>query len=346
MSLEPRKIVIVVRPPKRKLPSPVEFRHCDDSYGATFKKKTPSTTEGNSSFRLSTALYSQASFKNASWIMFENVERNVSARFLQVVRHLHTGTLQRGPASFRLRMNLHTPSRGRLLRYDGLLACVSSAESSNYSLPRSYPSTVFPARVVRPTGLIADVAASYCLNGAGIGFPLGSVASQGWAKTCLARKEWRRLLHQSSSALSHERGKANHPMTTEKNDDIGIHGRARERNIDPTLSNTQGTGTNRNILQRLPHMPHIHRPTKEELLAAATGFWSRQKIRFKWFSIRSLRPFNTDDISAFFSWVLVGHVIWIIVGTTTFFSLAILAVNTVFAQGKQESTLVEYLSSF
>jgi distribution and morphology protein 31 len=40
-----------------------------------------------------------------------------------------------------------------------------------------------------------------------------------------------------------------------------------------------------------------------------------------------------DEIGAFFSWFVLGHVIWIIVGTTTFFSLAIFAVNTVFAQG-------------
>lgn len=90
----------------------------------------------------------------------------------------------------------------------------------------------------------------------------------------------------------------------------------------------------RHLMNRLPHMPHIQRPTKEELLAAANGFWSRLKIRFKWFSIRSARPFNADEIGAFFSWVLFGHVLWIFLGTTTFFSLAILAVNTVFAQGK------------
>ena len=93
----------------------------------------------------------------------------------------------------------------------------------------------------------------------------------------------------------------------------------------------------KHLLDRLPQIPQIHRPSKEELLAAATGFWSRLKVRFKWFSIRSARPFNADDIGAFFSWVLVGHVIWIVLGTTTFFSLAILAVNTVFAQGKSQS---------
>ncbi len=91
--------------------------------------------------------------------------------------------------------------------------------------------------------------------------------------------------------------------------------------------------TNKHLINRLPNITQIHRPTKEELLAAATGFWSRLKVRFKWFSIRSARPFNIDEIGAFFSWVLVGHVLWIILGTTTFFSLAIFAVNTVFAQG-------------
>ncbi|MCJ1397144.1 Mitochondrial distribution and morphology protein 31, mitochondrial precursor [Xylographa trunciseda] len=89
-------------------------------------------------------------------------------------------------------------------------------------------------------------------------------------------------------------------------------------------------------------MPHIHRPSKEELLAAATGFWSRLKVRFKWFSIRSVRPFNADEIGAFFSWILVGHVLWIILGTTTFFSLAIFAVNTVFAQ----ETLARWVGNY
>ena len=45
-----------------------------------------------------------------------------------------------------------------------------------------------------------------------------------------------------------------------------------------------------------------------------------------------MRPFNNDEIGALFSWFLLGHLVWIIVGTTTFVSLAILMVNTVFAQ--------------
>ncbi|MCJ1377401.1 Mitochondrial distribution and morphology protein 31, mitochondrial precursor [Xylographa soralifera] len=99
---------------------------------------------------------------------------------------------------------------------------------------------------------------------------------------------------------------------------------------------------NKHLIDRLPSIPHIHRPSKEELLAAATGFWSRLKVRFKWFSIRSVRPFNADEIGAFFSWILVGHVLWIILGTTTFFSLAIFAVNTVFAQ----ETLARWIGNY
>lgn len=108
---------------------------------------------------------------------------------------------------------------------------------------------------------------------------------------------------------------------------------------------TKAAMTSKHIMGRLPNIGQIHRPTKEELLAAATGFWARLKIRFKWFSIRSARPFNIDEIGAFFSWILVGHVLWIILGTTTFFSLAIFAVNTVFAQGKPSLLLPVVLYS-
>ncbi|KAF2810427.1 uncharacterized protein BDZ99DRAFT_508858 [Mytilinidion resinicola] len=100
------------------------------------------------------------------------------------------------------------------------------------------------------------------------------------------------------------------------------------------------------LLERIPQsLPHFHRPTKDELLAAATGFWSRLKVHFKWLTIRSSRPFNTDDISAFVSWILLGHIIWIIVGTTTFFSLTIFLINTVFAQESLAKWIGNYLTS-
>ena len=83
------------------------------------------------------------------------------------------------------------------------------------------------------------------------------------------------------------------------------------------------------------HLPKLpHRPTKQELLEAASGFWSRLRVRFKWLTIRSVRPWNVDDWSAFVSWFVVGHIVWILVGTTTFISALIYAINTIAAQGK------------
>ncbi|KAJ6445554.1 mitochondrion biogenesis protein [Purpureocillium lavendulum] len=92
----------------------------------------------------------------------------------------------------------------------------------------------------------------------------------------------------------------------------------------------------------LPKMPH--RPTKEELLAAANGFWERVRVRFKWMSIRSMRPWNADEWGAFVSWFMLGHLVWILVGTTTFFSLLIFSINTVFAQETLAKWIGDYLT--
>ena len=79
-------------------------------------------------------------------------------------------------------------------------------------------------------------------------------------------------------------------------------------------------------------------------MSAATGFWHRLQIRFKWFSIRSVRPFNSEEIFAFLSWIFWGHVLWIVIGTTTFVSLAIYAINTVFAQETLAGWVGNYLT--
>jgi distribution and morphology protein 31 len=112
--------------------------------------------------------------------------------------------------------------------------------------------------------------------------------------------------------------------------------------LPPQSPVKEAAPTSHSILGRLPHIPSLHRPSKEELLGAATGAWSRFNIHFKWFSIRSFRPWNIDDISAFFTWIIAGHVVWILVGTTTFFSLIILLINTVFAQ----ETLARWIGNY
>lgn len=67
----------------------------------------------------------------------------------------------------------------------------------------------------------------------------------------------------------------------------------------------------------------IRRQKKQEMLGQAQGTLGRLAARFRWLMIRAQRPFNTDDMSAMFSWIIWGHILWIVLGTTTFLSLLI-----------------------
>lgn len=70
------------------------------------------------------------------------------------------------------------------------------------------------------------------------------------------------------------------------------------------------------FLRRLAmSVPNIPKPTRDDLLRVADGFWQRARIRFRWFTIKSFRKFNADDISAFVTWFLMSQTIWILVGT-------------------------------
>ncbi|KAJ6136012.1 hypothetical protein N7512_001172 [Penicillium capsulatum] len=167
------------------------------------------------------------------------------------------------------------------------------------------------------------------------------------AKKIATQHAWKRAFHVSH--IRHSKGTSSDESPIAKKNDPPRNDE--QTGTDASSSHSpksqdsrhQAAG-NRHLMDRLPHMPHLHRPTKEELLAAATGFWSRLKVRFKWFSIRSVRPFNLDEITALFSWVLLGHVVWVVVGTTTFFSLLILAINTVFAQETLAGWVGNYLT--
>lgn len=159
----------------------------------------------------------------------------------------------------------------------------------------------------------------------------------------LAGNLWRRHIHQQipripDKAWASEKTTIIPPNTAKRLNSTKPEGDKEDAAKKSTAPHTKPEGTpedaGNHSYFHLPHLPKMpHRPTKEELLAAATGFWSRLQIRFKWFSIRSSRPWNVDDWSAFVSWFVLGHIVWILVGTTTFVSLLILAINTVVAQG-------------
>ncbi|KAG9296001.1 hypothetical protein G9A89_011853 [Geosiphon pyriformis] len=72
----------------------------------------------------------------------------------------------------------------------------------------------------------------------------------------------------------------------------------------------------------------IRRPTRDELLANSKGFFNRLMIRIKFSLMRQVRPFTMDDILAMFSWVFVGNTLFILIGTTSFFSILLATANS------------------
>ena len=62
-------------------------------------------------------------------------------------------------------------------------------------------------------------------------------------------------------------------------------------------------------------LPHLQRPTRDDFLKAADGFWQRARIRFRWLTIRSFRKYNADEIGAFFTWFIMSQTLWLFIGT-------------------------------
>lgn len=218
---------------------------------------------------------------------------------------------------------------------------ISAADASSRKLLDSF--VAGPRRLSTPAGKSTQLTRRFASGSFLVLVSPSSTAAETSATCIITSKTispqylWKRALHSSSNG-QHNGGSSDNRQASKPDDsspsiqDTANHTQNRPPKLQPHDPHP-ARSSNRHLMDRLPHIPHLHRPTKEELLAAATGFWSRLKVRFKWFSIRSVRPFNLDEITALFSWVLLGHVVWVVVGTTTFFSLLILAINTVFAQG-------------
>lgn len=176
---------------------------------------------------------------------------------------------------------------------------------------------------------------------------LTTVAAQKASISHLARQTWKRnaldsrirrgqlLDRRSSSSKSSETSKTGDgPESVNNQPNPEPQKPTEEPSSNPLTHDATSLTNSVSKYLHIPQLPKIPtRPTREELLAAANGFWERLKVRFKWFSIRSMRPWNIDEWGAFLSWFMLGHLVWVLVGTTTFFSLIIFFINTVFAQG-------------
>ncbi|KAE8224903.1 hypothetical protein CF319_g2277 [Tilletia indica] len=130
-------------------------------------------------------------------------------------------------------------------------------------------------------------------------------------------------------------------------------GAAATQNTSSSSSTTpkSGSPTSPLPLQSSAHPPdHPHhvtwaRPTKEDLLRLAQGFWQRTRIRFKWFTIRSFRRFNADDISAFFTLGGLSTILLLILGTTTFVSVFVWTLNALSFDQWIARKIADYLTA-
>ncbi|KAI9766530.1 MAG: Mitochondrial distribution and morphology protein 31, mitochondrial precursor [Geoglossum simile] len=277
-----------------------------------------------------------------------NVVRRIYACLWRSANPLFRDAARRAPirASFEGSL-MYRAARSTFTRPSSTRFFSIPPKSSRYVLTRGFASGGFFALGMRPSSSATEAAITTCTNSV----EKGVCVLEGRKLIHTAHSAWKRNIHGGShkrdgggrrSISSTPGGRNNKKGAGDKPDDtVPSMGRGRAHAAEAAAKSKTESPAHQ-LLDRLPNLSQYHRPTKDELLAAATGFWSRMKVRFKWFSIRSLRPYNTDDISAFISWVLVGHVIWIIVGTTTFFSIAILLVNTVFAQ----ETLARWIGNY
>lgn len=95
----------------------------------------------------------------------------------------------------------------------------------------------------------------------------------------------------------------------------------------------RGFHNSRKLWNNLPQFgpepkPSKFKITKDKLLAQASGPLSRLLIHIKWPLKRSNKPFSIDDVSTFFSWLVMGNVLWIVLGTTTFGLVTMYSLHT------------------
>ncbi|KAI9093037.1 mitochondrial distribution and morphology proteins-domain-containing protein [Phlyctochytrium arcticum] len=99
------------------------------------------------------------------------------------------------------------------------------------------------------------------------------------------------------------------------------------------------------------HPPHTDsssnpswRVARAHLLDTVSGFWPRLRLRIRLFLMGSMRPWRADDIFAMFSWIFVGHTLFLLIGTTTFLSILIGVANSLQFQAYVANAISDYIT--
>ncbi|KAI8922532.1 mitochondrial distribution and morphology protein family 31/32 [Powellomyces hirtus] len=86
------------------------------------------------------------------------------------------------------------------------------------------------------------------------------------------------------------------------------------------------------------------RVARAELLDNVGGFWPRLRLRIRLFLMGSQRPWRADDVFALFSWIFMGHTLFLLVGTTTFLSLLLGVANSLQFQAYLGKAISDYVT--
>ncbi|KAG0231153.1 Mitochondrial distribution and morphology protein 31, mitochondrial precursor [Actinomortierella wolfii] len=89
----------------------------------------------------------------------------------------------------------------------------------------------------------------------------------------------------------------------------------------------------------------LNRVERAKLLSDAPNWIARMKIRLKLLLMRQIRPWRVDDFIAVFSWAFLANVMFVLLGTTTFVSLVLAALNSLQFQGFVASKISDYLTA-
>lgn len=220
--------------------------------------------------------------------------------------------------------------------------------TSSSSFPSKPSPSNFPARLVRPAGLIpASPSLSHIMisphrsslslftlprqyragpPGAG---PLMPPFWKSWHIRVRPRLPFPipRSLHSASEESSHKpssTGRNHHAEQTPPNPRNGE--KAAHTALSPHSLSSEAAAAIGSVTQSW-------RVARAQLLDNVGGFWPRLRLRIRLFLMGSNRPWRADDIFALFSWIFMGHTVFLLVGTTTFLSLLLGVANSLQFQG-------------
>ncbi|KAI8816063.1 mitochondrial distribution and morphology protein family 31/32 [Fimicolochytrium jonesii] len=93
-----------------------------------------------------------------------------------------------------------------------------------------------------------------------------------------------------------------------------------------------------------PHSAPSWRVARALLLDNVSGFWPRLRLRIKLFLMGGQRPWRADDVFALFSWIFMGHTVFLLVGTTTFLSILLGVANSLQFQAYLAKAISDYVT--